>query len=151
MGLWLGIGVMALDQLTKKYVVNNVAYRASLPIIDSILNVTYVKNSGSAFGLFPEHTRLFIIGTIILVLILITYLRDLIRESMKVYIGLALGVGGALGNLMDRMRLGYVVDFIDIHIWPIFNVADVAILIGSALIFIGAISHNSGGERGDEE
>lgn len=145
MGIWFVLGVLAIDQITKIYIIRHLTPETPLPVVEGVFYITYVKNKGSAFGLFPDHTRFFIFMTLLLVLFLIVYLRDLSKESAAVRLGLAAGIGGAMGNFIDRVRLGYVVDFLDFRIWPIFNIADIAIVLGAALIFLGAVRHKSVG------
>jgi signal peptidase II len=94
----------------------------------------YVENRGAAFGLLAGQTLLLALAAVVATLILLTGLARATATSRLVSIGLALVVGGALGNLIDRVRLGYVVDFLAVGIWPKFNVADCAITIGLLLL-----------------
>lgn len=106
----------------------------SLPLIPSVFHLTYVQNRGAAFGLFQGQQVLFIV----LALLVIAWLvRELAVESSASPVarwGCALVLGGAAGNLLDRLRFGYVVDFIDLRVWPVFNVGDSAITIGVSLL-----------------
>ena len=149
MEVLLSLVTIALDQMTKLYIIKHLNPKVSLPVVEGFFYLTYVKNKGSAFGLFPNHTKALILITLSIIVFLVIYLRDLARKSNLVRIGLPLGIGGAIGNLIDRVRMGYVVDFLDVRILPIFNIADIAIVIGAFLIFIGAVLYER--ERGVEE
>ncbi|MGC8877686.1 MAG: signal peptidase II [Anaerolineae bacterium] len=130
--------VVSLDQLSKSWVV------AWLPEghwwspwsggAAEIFRITHTTNSGAAFGLFPNQGSLFILIAIIVVIAIVIYYRHLPAEDWLIRISLGLQLGGAIGNLIDRLRFGYVVDFIDISFWPIFNLADASITIGVLLI-----------------
>lgn len=119
-----------LDQITKYMIVSNMTEGMSIPIINQVFHLTFVLNPGAAFGML-EHNREFFIIMAIAVLMFVVYMRKkILEEPLTVQIGIALFVGGALGNLIDRMKTGLVVDFFDFRIWPVFNVADIAICLG---------------------
>ena len=126
--------VILLDQLTKYYVVANFYLGESVPVIENIFHWTYILNPGAAFGML-EGSRWFFVVIAIGVLGGIWYMRNEINEGgwMMQY-GAALFGGGAIGNLIDRARSGLVIDFFDFRIWPVFNVADIAICVGVAMI-----------------
>lgn len=126
--------VVIIDQLTKYYVVENFYLGESVPVIENIFHWTYILNPGAAFGML-EGSRWFFVVIAVGVLGGIWYMKDEINEGgwMMQY-GAALFGGGAIGNLIDRARSGLVVDFFDFRIWPVFNVADIAICVGVAMI-----------------
>ena len=126
--------VVIFDQLTKYYVVENFCLGESVPVIENIFHWTYILNPGAAFGML-EGSRWFFVVIAVGVLAGIWYMKDEINEGgwMMQY-GAALFGGGAIGNLIDRARSGLVIDFFDFRIWPVFNVADIAICIGVAMI-----------------
>ena len=126
--------VVIFDQLTKYYVVENFYLGESVPVIENIFHWTYILNSGAAFGML-EGSRWFFVVIAVGVLGGIWYMKDEINEGgwMMQY-GAALFGGGAIGNLIDRARSGLVIDFFDFRIWPVFNVADIAICVGVAMI-----------------
>ena len=132
--LFVALLVIIFDQLTKYYVVSNFYLGESLPVIENIFHWTYILNPGAAFGMF-EGSRWFFVVIAIGVLVGIWYMKDEINEGgwMMQY-GAALFGGGAIGNLIDRARSGLVIDFFDFRIWPVFNVADIAICVGVAMI-----------------
>ena len=118
-----------------------------LPLLPPVLHLTYVQNTGAAFGLFRGWAVMFVAAS---VLIIGWIARQLLRPSApwprSVLWGYGLVLGGAVGNLLDRIRLGYVVDFLDLRVWPVFNVGDSAITIGVALL----IWHGLIGPRRDD-
>lgn len=136
--------VVAADQITKAICIANLQLHQRLPVIDGILDLTYVRNRGMAFGLFggieASWLRWALIGVALgAVAIIWSYARQE-RSDLKVSIAFGAILGGALGNLVDRVRIGYVVDFVlahwGPHEWPAFNVADSAITIGGIVLFL---------------
>ena len=137
--LLVGVLVVLLDQLTKYIVVLKMTEGMSIPIINHVFHLTYILNPGAAFGML-EDNRWFFIGMALLVLVLITFYRKWIMSEEKlVQYGITLFAAGTFGNLIDRVRSGLVVDFFDFRIWPIFNVADIAICVGVGLIIWATI------------
>jgi len=136
---------LALDQVTKYFVHVGFHLYERVVVIPDFLNITLVTNEGTAFGLFNAlgPKTLFVISIVALVVMLFVYVRHSLR-NVEVAYGLALVAGGAIGNQFDRVRLGYVIDFIDFHyydrfVWPTFNFADVVICIGVALMLFGLL------------
>ena len=139
------IAVALADQLTKWWVLKGIGAHEVIPVIPGFFNLIHVLNPGGAFGFFAgqsQHLRaLFFIGFSLLAVVLILYLyRSTPAEYKWLLTGFSLIVGGAAGNLVDRVRFGHVVDFIDLYVgalhWPAFNIADSAITIGM-IIFAG--------------
>ena len=106
----------------------------SFPLVPSILHLTYVQNTGAAFGLFPGYPRVFVMLAVVVAGWIIVELTRTRPRAWPVETGLLVILGGALGNLIDRLRFGYVVDFIDLRVWPVFNLADSAVTIGVGLL-----------------
>lgn len=130
----LPLAVVILDQFSKYIVVENMALGESIPIIEEVFHLTYILNPGAAFGMFA-HNRLFFIAIAIVVIgIIIWARREILASPWEVKAGCGLFLGGAIGNLIDRARQGLVIDFFDFRIWPVFNIADIAICIGVGLI-----------------
>lgn len=126
--------VVALDQLSKLWIRDNLVPGESLPEI-GCLRLTYVVNTGSAFGLFANQTFVLIVITVVSLTAILIFLRYLSSASALTNVSLGLILGGAVGNLIDRLHFGYVIDLIDIRLWgglhwPAFNVADAAIVVG---------------------
>lgn len=141
-GLFLAIAafVVVLDQISKSWVRSHLEFGETVPLV-GCLSFTYVRNTGSAFGLFANQAFLLTLVAIVgLVVILLLY-RYLSKFSILGVSALGLVFGGALGNLIDRLRFGYVTDFIDVRLWgdfhwPTFNVADSAITVGSIVLAV---------------
>jgi len=125
--------ILSLDQLTKFLVTKNLELNNSVPVIKGIFNLTLVYNRGAAFGIFKNQFHLFIFSSIVAVILIYSILKKNKHNNLYSF-SLSLILGGALGNLIDRVFLGYVVDFIDFRIWPVFNLADSAITIGALLL-----------------
>ena len=132
--LLVALAVVVLDQLTKLYVVAHFYEGESVPVIENIFHWTYILNPGAAFGMLEGSRWLFVIIALA-VMVGIWYMRREIAEygPLCTY-GAALFGGGAIGNLIDRARQGLVIDFFDFRIWPVFNVADIAICVGVGCI-----------------
>lgn len=126
--------VVAIDQITKYLVVSNMTEGMSIPILEHVFHLTFVLNPGAAFGMLENNREFFIIMALA-VLTLVVYMRkSILEEPLEIQLGIALFVGGALGNLIDRIQTGLVVDFFDFRIWPVFNMADIAICVGVGVI-----------------
>lgn len=133
-----GLSIFGLDQLTKFlvrfYMTPRVEGGKSIslwPFSDpDPIRLTYIKNSGGAFGLFPNQTLFLILVGVLWVAIILYFYRKQSLSSPLLRLSLALQLGGAFGNLLDRIRLGHVTDFVDLRVWPIFNLADTSIVIG---------------------
>ncbi|MGM0608228.1 MAG: signal peptidase II [Candidatus Muiribacteriota bacterium] len=126
-----------IDRFTKFIIFDNFELHETVPVISDILHITYIRNYGAAFGLFQHKIALFVVVAIISVGMIFFYAFS--KHSERIWTQVALGslLGGAFGNLYDRVLYGYVVDFIDFRIinFPIFNFADVVIDIGIIMLF----------------
>ena len=127
--------VVGLDQLSKYLVRTNMVLGESIPE-HGFFRFTYGINTGGVFGLFSNQTFLITIAAVISVVVILLYSRHKMAQSMLVKVSLGMILGGSIGNLIDRVRLGEVTDFIDIGAWPVFNLADSAIDIGVVLLII---------------
>ena len=143
--VWIMAVIVLFDQATKLLVDRWMALHESLEVIEGFLRLTYVRNRGAAFGILsdaelPYQAALFSLLSLGALAAIAVYAWRLPAESRLPKTALALIMGGAVGNLIDRMRLGYVIDFVDAHIgphhWPAFNVADSAISIGVVLLVV---------------
>jgi len=127
--------ILSLDQLTKFIITKNLSLNQSIPIIKGIFHLTLVHNRGAAFGILRNQIPLFIFTSLFATVLIYFNLKDTrFKKSLIYKISLSLILAGALGNLIDRLFLGYVVDFLDFRIWPVFNVADSAITVGAILL-----------------
>lgn len=102
----------------------------SVPVLNNIFHITYVQNTGAAFSILKGKTLFFTVVSFIAVLLIIFILIQYPFKAKIYGVVTAMVLGGAMGNLVDRLRYGYVVDFLDFRIWPVFNVADCAIVVG---------------------
>lgn len=130
--------IVAADQLSKTWIGSNLVRGESLPAT-GFFRLTHVHNSGAAFGLFPGQSFALIIVALVSIIGLLLFVFLFSRrfpffEDRLVRLAFGLILGGTVGNLIDRLRLGYVTDFVDIGIWPAFNVADSAVVIGVILV-----------------
>jgi len=135
--------ILVFDQATKLYVDANFRLHESVPVIRGFFHLTYVRNKGAAFGILADNAvriPFFITVSTIAMIGILWYIKHIRADQKKTFFSLSLIFSGALGNLIDRIRLGEVIDFIDIfwqrHHWPAFNVADSAITVGVTLLFI---------------
>ncbi len=127
------LGVLALDQLTKYLIRSYLELGESWPA-EGFVRLTHGTNSGTAFGLFPNQTFILILASLIAIGFLYYFYRSQAGPRALLRFTIGLQLGGAFGNLIDRVRDGAVVDFIDIGPWPIFNVADSSIVVGISLL-----------------
>ncbi len=138
--LWILIIIASviLDQLTKIIVVNSMALYESVPLIEGIFSFTYIHNYGAAWGILKDHRWVFILVTAIAIIILPIFLYRYRKLHFMFGFSLSLIIGGAIGNMIDRVCLGYVVDFLEFTFidFPVFNIADICVTGGAALMFV---------------
>lgn len=128
--LFGALGIVIIDQLSKAYM-NSLS--TTIKVIPGIFHITYVKNYGIGFGLLQGLVPFIIVASILIIIGLLYYLRE-IPDSPFINTTFALLLGGSIGNLIDRIAFGYVIDFLDFRIWPVFNIADSAVTIGGILL-----------------
>jgi signal peptidase II len=136
-----GLGVYVLDRLTKVWAESVLAGGPPITVIPKVFRLNFATNPGGAFGLFGGLPALFLVATLVAVTAIVVASRHVSIPSVA--IGLGFIMGGALGNLTDRIvrgsgLRGTVVDFLDFHVWPVFNVADMGIVIGAALVLLAS-------------
>lgn len=134
MFFWVAAATLFADRFSKAVVQAAMSPGESIPVLPPYFYLTYVVNPGAAFGLFVHCRLLFITVTVLFLAAIVLGYRKLVSQRVLTGYGLALVWGGALGNLIDRMVYGAVVDFLDFRIWPVFNLADTAIVSGACLI-----------------
>ena len=146
--------ILVCDQITKTMVLGRFSLGESVPVISDFFNLTYVRNTGAAFGLLAHANPTFRVPFFIIVpliaLVSIGYVfKKIADKDFKLSLALSLVIGGAVGNLIDRLYLGYVVDFLDFH-WkwtyhfPAFNIADTAICIGVGILMLDLLLNDTG-------
>lgn len=132
--------IIAVDQLTKNFAVANLMNNADITIIQRFLSFTYVENLGIAFGMFKNQRLFFIISTMIIAAVVLYFIFKMYKKHLLITICLSLIFGGAVGNLIDRIRLGYVIDFIHFRFFPpVFNIADSAIVVGAIILSVAIV------------
>ena len=138
LALLVTFAVIFLDRITKIFFAGLLGLGESLPVIPHVFHATLVHNTGIAFGFFRDQGIVFIIIPVIAVVLLVFnvyyYRQNNEVLNRRYVIAFSLILGGAMGNLFDRIAYGYVVDFIDFRVWPVFNIADSAITIGAVII-----------------
>jgi signal peptidase II len=128
------VGVVALDQATKALVRSTMELNSSIPLIGAVLRLTYVRNTGAAFGMMPGRPLVFMTVSVFVLVGIAGYWWRYRPDRIVPVIPLALVASGALGNLLDRAIFGRVTDFIEVPYWPVFNVADSCIFIGVTIL-----------------
>ena len=143
--IFLSAVIIVLDAVTKWLVSANITLHDAITVVPNLFSIVHVRNTGAAFGIGANAESqvvplLLNSGAILVFLIVVAYALRTPLTDRTLQIGLHLILGGAIGNLVDRFRFGYVVDFLDVYVrdhhWPAFNVADSAICIGIALLFL---------------
>ena len=140
--------IILLDQITKHYIDSYMSVGDSFPVIQGLFNITHVRNPGAAFGIFSKSPEIFrtvflIAVTSAAMVLILYYIRTNRERGGLLNLAMSLIFGGAIGNLVDRIRFGEVIDFLDFYIgshhWPAYNVADSAISTGAVLLLIAMI------------
>jgi len=132
------IFIILFDQASKLYIQHSMHIGESIPVVQGIFHITYIENPRTSFGLFEYNSSFFVIAVLIsVILVILIYKKIIFKKDSFMYIPLTLVFGGAVGNLIDRVRIdGRVIDFIDLRIWPVFNFADSAIVCGMLVLLI---------------
>ncbi|MBI3036030.1 signal peptidase II [Candidatus Woesearchaeota archaeon] len=128
--------IVSLDQLTKFLIKQNFQLNQPVPIIKNMLHLTYITNTGSAFGLFKGLNIFFISFSVIVVAVTFYYINSIKQNEKALQLAVGLLLGGTIGNLSDRLLYGAVTDFIDLRVWPVFNIADSAVTVSVILLVI---------------
>lgn len=130
----VALGVFVLDRLTKMWVVENIPVGGARTVVGDYVRIVHAQNTGAAFGLLPERTTLLSVLSVLAVIAIVYYYRQIASNSWLISATLGMQLGGAFGNLLDRVSQGYVVDFIDVGVGDLrfwaFNVADSSIVVG---------------------
>ncbi len=142
--------VLVSDQIVKGLVTGGMAVGQSIPVIDKVFYLTYVQNTGAAFSNFEGQRLLLVAITSIMLAALSFYLvKKRHSEHWTLLVALSLIIAGGVGNLIDRVRLGYVVDMFDFQFWPVFNIADIGVCVGCGFMILYIFM--SGRENGKEK
>jgi signal peptidase II len=130
-----------VDQIVKIIISSTMSVGETIPVIKDIFHFTYIRNEGAAFGMLSEHRWVFMIISSVAIVAMCIYLFKFCKERMLTRIGIALVIGGGIGNMIDRIFLGYVVDMIDCRFidFYVFNVADSCVCVGAGIVFLGVL------------
>ena len=134
-------GSILVDQIVKIIISSTMDVGETIPVIKDIFHFTYIRNEGAAFGMLSEHRWVFMIISSVAIVAMCIYLFKFCKERMLTRIGVALVIGGGIGNMIDRIFLGYVVDMIDCRFidFYVFNVADSCVCVGAGIVFLGVL------------
>ncbi len=134
--------VVIIDQVTKYFIDSYLNLNQSITIIKNFFNITYIHNSGAAWGIFKNNSVFLVLISLVILVIFITQLNKF-KKNIKNILALGLIIGGLIGNLIDRIFFSHVKDFLDFNIfgydYPIFNIADISVVIGAILLIIAII------------
>jgi len=138
--------IVVVDQLIKALVRQTLQPGAPVDVFHDVLSWNLTRNTGAAFGLFPTGGAFFVAVALSVVIVILANHSRLGRARWPTRSAVALIAGGAMGNALDRIRLGYVTDFVDLHWWPVFNIADSAIVLGVGLLLMQTVLSSSGSD-----
>lgn len=142
----LAVIILFFDQLTKLFVTQYLQLNQTLPVIKGVLYLSLVHNRGAAFGIFKNQAAIFIIAALFAIVLIVLSLRKN-RQASLYNFALVSILAGSAGNLIDRLRFGYVIDFIDLRVWPVFNLADSAITVGAVLLGYSILFNKTPGSK----
>ncbi len=128
--LFIVVFIVIVDQLSKYYISHWLTPNISIAVVPHFFHITFILNAGAAFGILENQRLLFILIAVFILSGVGYFYRKIPLSDRLFRFGLGLMAGGAVGNLIDRIATGYVIDFFDFRIWPIFNIADIAIVCG---------------------
>ncbi len=147
MPLLIAIAITVLDQVSKSLVESFFALGESREVIPGLFSLTYLRNPGAAWGILSNYTAHLTALSLVMLGLIFYFRRSFLTNSWEHRVALGLMVGGIIGNLIDRVKLGYVVDFFDFYIgqshWPVFNIADSAICVGVGMYLLSSLWLNS--------
>ncbi len=138
------VGVVALDQVTKRLAVAFLADGGSFEIIPGVFQLTYVENRGAAFGMFADHRWIFMVISTLAIVGMLIYLWKFAPPSRWACVAISMIIGGGIGNMIDRVYLTYVIDFLDFCAFPklwvwVFNVADACVCVGGGILVVWCV------------
>ena len=140
---FIALFVFFMDQIIKFYVLKYLYLGQEISVIKNIFSITFVANKGVAFGLFSNSNFPFVLISIAVLVCITLVFISLGKARFWIKIAYGLILGGALSNMLDRIRLGEVIDFLDFHIWPVFNIGDSAICVGVGIFVLNILKNKS--------
>ena len=144
------LGVLLADHLVKLLVRGTMYCGQTITVIDGVFNITYVQNRGAAFSLFSGRGPMIMVITFIALCIAVWYMERHKEEHWTLLLALELIISGGAGNLIDRALMGFVTDMFDMHFWPVFNIADIAICLGCGFLVLYMFVFDKSSETGEE-
>lgn len=135
---FIGLVLVLVDFFSKRAAILHLKGKSSIEIISGVLRLNYVENTGAAFGILKNMRWLFVLTTLIMIVILYVWFNKSYFKNEFMRFGIVIVIAGAIGNLIDRLIYGYVVDFIDFYLinFPVFNIADCLVCIGAGMLLI---------------
>lgn len=137
------VGIVCADQITKLAIITHFGLGHNLPVIAGLFDLRYVRNTGAAWGIFAGHNAPLIILSVIMLTVIFVYRKQFLYDTIIHRVAGGLMAGGIIGNLIDRVKMGYVIDFLDFYAgarhFPAFNIADSAICVGVALYILSQV------------
>lgn len=130
------IGVIVLDQIIKVLIRSTMYIGESLPVIKEVFHITYVQNRGGAFSILSGQGLILTVVPLAAIIFAIWYMEKHLDEHWSLFLSLSLIIGGGIGNLIDRILLGFVTDMIDFRFFPVFNIADIAVCVGAGFLIL---------------
>lgn len=130
------LGILLADALLKLFIRRTMYCGQTIPVIDGIFSITYVQNRGAAFSLFAGRGPMIMTITFIALCLAVWYMEKHKDDHWTLLLALELIISGGMGNLIDRAALGFVTDMFDMHFWPVFNIADIAICVGCGFLVL---------------
>lgn len=148
----LACAIAWADQLTKYLIVSRLALGAAQPVVPGCFNLTYIRNTGAVWGLFQHQNEWLILLSVCVLAVMTIGYRPLVADHPLRRVAVGCLIGGIVGNLIDRIKWGWVTDFLDVywatHHWPSFNIADAAICVGVALYLMTSFERPARAARG---
>lgn len=144
LALALALFIFLIDRVLKKLVESSMQLGDSIPVVPGVLHLTYIKNDGGAFGILGGQGSILLLGSAVAVAFVLWMLLEGPPARLMV-LGCGLILGGAAGNLLDRLAAGEVTDYVDLRVWPVFNAADAAIVLGVGALLLATLRPSSKG------
>ena len=144
LALALALFIFLIDRVLKELVESSMQLGDSIPVVPGVLHLTYIKNDGGAFGILGGQGSILLLGSAVAVAVVLWMLLEGPPARLMV-LGCGLILGGAAGNLLDRLAAGEVTDYVDLRVWPVFNAADAAIVLGVGVLLLATLRPSSKG------
>ncbi len=148
--LWI-VAIILFDQIVKYAIRSTMYVGQTIPILDDIFHITYVQNRGAAFNMLDGKSLILIMVPAVAICVAIWYMEKHLEEHWTLLVSLLLIISGGIGNLIDRCFMGFVTDMFDFRIWPVFNVADIAVCVGAGILILYTFAFYEEKENKEDE